>query len=84
MSYSIRYGTGAGDETGIETLEEAKATADAGAQYTQVSIVLDDDGEEVCSRPWVGVQYDYDNPDTQCEDRIDFGSFGYFADWEER
>ena len=82
MTYNVRFGTGAGDETGIETVEEAKEIADAGSAYTGCSIVIeDDDGNEICCRPWSPVQYDHNNPDTYCEDRIDFGSFGYYADW---
>jgi hypothetical protein len=81
MSYSIRYGTGAGDMTGIDDLDTAKERADEGATYTQNSIVIEDeDGDEVCRRPWVGVRYDPNNPDTECFDRIDFGEFGYYAD----
>ena len=81
--YIINYGTGAGNET-ANTIDEAKKIADAGATYTQCNITIlnDDDDNEVARRRWVGKQYDHNNPDEHCDDRIDFGSFGYFADWD--
>jgi len=82
MTYSVRYGTGTGDISGIKSVEEAKELADNGAAYTQCSIVIEDDeGVEVCRRAWCGVRYDPDNLDTQCEDRIDYGDLGYYDDW---
>ena len=79
--FIIDYGTGAGNDT-AETIEQAKKIADDNATYTQCSItILDDDGDEVASRRWIGKQYDPDQ-DACCENRLDFGSFGYFADWD--
>ncbi len=34
MTYGVRYNTGAGDEQGFATVEEAQAAADEGAAYT--------------------------------------------------
>lgn len=81
MSYNVKFGTGAGDETGIETLEAAKEYADKQASYTKCSIIItDDNDDEVCSRKWWGVQFD-ESVDPS-EDQILFGDFGYYADWE--
>lgn len=80
MTYYVRFHTGAGDEEAA-TLEEAKKLADEGAAYTQQSISIEDeDGAVVLTRPWIGVAYD---ADSGSEDPIDFGQFGYYADWQE-
>ena len=77
MKYNVRYNTGAGDELGIETLDEAKRIADEGAAYTQCDIVIEDeDGEEITRRIWYGVK-----PDEDEENIINFGDFGFYADW---
>lgn len=81
MSYSINFGTGAGNESGFKTLEEAKEYANKQAAYTQLAITIEDpEGNLVCRRPWRGTQLD---PSVDpSEDPIEFGSFGYYSDWE--
>jgi hypothetical protein len=84
--YTINYHTGAGDEE-IETddLKLLQNLADEGASYTQRSITIEctaeDDDEDVtiiCMRPWIGCTSGIEDQD----DPIDFGNFGYYADWQ--
>ena len=76
--FTVRFGTGAGDETGIETLDEAKAYADEHCTYTQTSVVIEDENEnEICIRNWNSV-----GGVSECENPIDFGALGFFGDWE--
>lgn len=80
-TYYINYNTGAGNDY-ADTLEEAMQIADANACYTQQNITIEDiDGNAVAIRRWWGVEYD---PETDyCEDPIDYGSWGYYGDWEQ-
>ncbi len=78
MAYSIHYNTGAGDEYDIETLDLAMETADEGARYTQEDIdIVDDETAATLSRRWCGCLDGLD----ECDDPIQFGSSGYYADW---
>ena len=83
-TYWIRYGTGAGDEEIIGTLDDAKRAADDGAAYTQIDIVIEDeDGNEITRRRWWGVELT-DEYMTDDEDKyITFGSFGFYAPWDD-
>lgn len=61
------------------TLKEAKKFADERASYTQqdIKIYSEDDRENpVCIRKWWGVEASEDDENT-----INFGKFGFFADW---
>ena len=80
MKYTINYGTGAGNET-AKTLEEAIIKADKGAAYTQHDIIITDgNGSEVARRKWWGVQH---NPEEdESENSIEFGTYGYYSDWQ--
>ena len=79
--YYINYYTGAGNFTYDGTLEEAKKEADKGAGYTQQSYaILDEDENVVAVRRWCGMEYDMEEDGE--ENPILFGSFGYYADWE--
>ena len=79
MTYSINYNTGAGNESGIETIDDAQQSADEGASYTQQDIDIIDEatGDVVISRRWWGCLDGIDD----CESAIQFGAFGYFGDW---
>lgn len=81
MRYTINYNTGAGNET-IETEDmiSLKALADEGITYTQQVVTIDNEnGTEVSRREW------YSNLDgiEECDDPIQFGSFGYYSDWND-
>jgi hypothetical protein len=80
--YAVLFGTGAGDEFGFETVEAAKEYADSYATYTQcsISIVGEVTGEVMCSRTWWGLKFDSGLDPS--ENPIQFGYFGYYADWE--
>lgn len=81
MAYTICYHTGAGNFEFDGDLNEAMGAADKGAAYTQQSITIEDgNGEEVARRQWYGVE-----PDEEKEgaDIIQFGSYGYYGEWEE-
>lgn len=80
--YEICHGTGAGDETvEVTSLDQAKEIADKAARFTGASItILDRHGEEVCTRKWYGLPFDSETDPS--ENIIDFGGFGYYADWE--
>jgi hypothetical protein len=85
--YYIDHGTGAGNETVIGTLDEAKARAEEGMSYTQTSVAIyesyadfKNDAEPVAISRWRGVKYDPEvNDEEPC---ADFGDFGYNAAWE--
>lgn len=80
MEYYINYHTGAGKEIASD-LDGAKRIADSGTAYTQEAITIHDDtGAEVTRRNWYGLAYDPDS-DTETEDPICFGDFGYYGDW---
>lgn len=82
--YTIRYNTGAGDEEVNGTLDEAKAVADDGAAYTQQDIVIEDEsGDEVARRVWYGVELTEEDMTEDEDQYITFGSFGYYAPWQE-
>jgi hypothetical protein len=82
VEYDICHGTGAGDETvEVTNLDQAKEIADKAARYTQQPItILDRFGDEVCTRKWYGVKFDPEIDPSEYP--IDFGGFGYYADWE--
>ena len=76
--FNVRFGTGTGDETGLSTLDEARAYADEHCTYTQTSVVIEDeDGNEICTRNWNSV-----GDMSDCENPIGFGASGYYGDWE--
>ena len=76
--YHIHYNTGAGDFTVSGTLEQAMQQADAGAAYTQQDITISDNhGNIIARRPWYGTLTGIDDQ----SDPIQFGDFGFFADW---
>jgi hypothetical protein len=77
--YYIDYGTGAGNEWVDGTLDEAKQTADQNASYTQCGIGIFKDGNEVCYRKWWSTLDDIE----EFENPIQFGSFGYYTDWQD-
>lgn len=82
MEYTINYHTGAGNET-IESddLEAVKAQADEGAAYTQQPITIEDEnGKEVARRTWYGTEIS----EGDAEDPIEFGSSGFYGDWNEQ
>lgn len=81
MEYTINYNTGAGNETiEAEDLEAVKSQADEGASYTQQSITIEDEnGKEVARRDWNGVEFE----EGDCDDPIQFGTFGFYGDWQE-
>ena len=81
-TYKICHGTGAGDEiVEVTSLDQAKKIADEAARFTGASItILDKDGDEVCTRKWYGLPFDSEIDPS--ENIIDFGGFGYYADWE--
>lgn len=80
MKYTINYHTGAGNLEISGDIEDAKTKADGSATFTQQPITVEDSqGNEVARRPWYGVL-------TGIEDQgspIQFGDFGYYADWSE-
>lgn len=77
--YTIRYHTGAGDQEFTGDLAGAMAEADAGAAYTQQPITIEEGGTTVAKRPWYGVMTGFED----CQNPIQFGDFGYYADWQE-
>ena len=78
LNYLVNFHTGAGNFT-ADTLEEAMVRADEAAAYTQQDISIDDDnGTPIAIRRWYGVAYDPVLPE---ENPIDFGDFGFYADW---
>ena len=79
MTYSINYNTGAGDESGIATIDDAMDIADKGAAYTQQSIdIVDETGKEVMIRPWWGCLDGIED----ASDPIVIGDLGYYGDWQ--
>lgn len=79
MSYTVNFGTGVGDEYGFATVEDAQDYADENAAYTQQNIKIEDHNENVvCIRKWWGCR-DYEPAP---EDSLEFGSLGYYSDWE--
>ncbi len=80
QTYKINYHTGAGDAEFTGDIWGAMAEADSGAAYTQQPITIEDeDGNEVARRPWCGVLTGIED----CQNPIQFGDFGYYADWYE-
>lgn len=93
-TYWVDYLTGAGDFEITGTLEEAKRAADDGASYTQRDILiykqikLDGpgdlyDSELVCGRVWYGVELTEEDMTEDEDQYITFGSFGFYAPWQE-
>lgn len=80
--FTIDYNTGITDEC-EGTLEEAKAIADEGAAYTQQDITIrDEKGVEVARRRWYGVPFDPEETECTEDDVIQFGTFGFFDEWQ--
>lgn len=78
--YKINYHTGAGDKEVDGSLRDAMRAADAGAAYTQQNISIEDEnGNEVAFRPWCGTTAEIEDQ----QNPIQFGSFGYYGDWQE-
>ncbi len=85
MKYFVDFMTGAGNYyMDADSIEAVQKSADENASYTQASVVIrDDDGNALSVRRWIPVRYGAD-PDLPEEyDRIDFGDFGYLADWDD-
>lgn len=61
------------------TLEEAEKQADEGICYNQQDASIYYHGKLAARRAWVGCLEGIDDND----DPIQFGDFGYYADWEE-
>lgn len=88
MKYYIDFCTGAGNTYVNGDLDDAKREADKGAAYTQRSIKIyevDENGERsrhpVAMRRWIGCAAGDDVEEDA--DIIDFGSFGYYTEWDE-
>jgi hypothetical protein len=76
--YTINYGTGV-IETVEGSLEEAKAEAVEGMAYTQQNVrIFNEDGAEVLVSYWYGVE-----PSEDDEVLMQFGSYGFYAEWTE-
>jgi len=79
MEYTVKYNTGAGDFTIEGSLHEAMLAADDVVVYTQQPItIVDETGNEVARREWYGVLTGIED----AEDPIQFGEFGFYADWQ--
>ena len=81
MNYIIDYHTGAGNMSiDSDDLDTVKALADSNAAYTQQPItIVDEDNNEIVRREWYGVKDGWED----CENPIQFGSFGYYDDWHD-
>ena len=74
--YTIDYGT---TTDTAETIDDAMQTADNNATYNGEDIKIICDGEIIAIRKWSATR-DLFN---EMESPIDFGGFGYYADWSE-
>jgi len=74
-SYFVNFGTGAGNEW-RDTLEQAKAYAEAHLAYTQTSIHIEHDDEVVATLPWYGVRAGDDDVVI-----ADYADFGFYGEW---
>lgn len=76
------------DRESFEDLDDAIKYANNQACYIQEDIVIYNSKEETCEnevmrRRWYGVPFDSDlYEDGGDADIIDFGDFGYYAEWE--
>ena len=78
MIHFVRFGTGAGDYQSILPISQLKKEVDDKLTYTQCSVtILDNDNNLVCYRDWVGCLDGID----EMESPVQFGDFGYYADW---
>lgn len=81
-AYYVNYHTGAGDYTATtDDLDALLDNVDSGLAYTQqpVTVHADDiDGDVVARRPWWGCLDGID----ECESPVQFGTLGYYGDWE--
>ena len=73
--YLVDFNTGSGNEY-TDTLEQAKELAERGLAYTQESVTIYCDDEEVAKLPWWGVQPEEDDVITES-----FGSYGFYGEW---
>jgi len=77
--YMVDYGTGAGNSYHA-TIDEAKIVAKNGMAYTQQSVKIVDtttDSLVAISRWWSVA------PNDESEVLCQFGSSGYYADWQD-
>lgn len=77
MKYYINYNTGAGNDY-ADTLKEAKEIAERNLAYTQESVTIEFDGEEVARLPWWGMTPQEDDVITE-----QFGDFGFYGGWSD-
>jgi hypothetical protein len=78
--YYINYNTGAGNFEFEGTLDDAKKKAEEGICYTQQDVYIkNEEGNIVACLPWWGVEPEEDDYVTE-----QFGSFGFYGEWEER
>ena len=78
--YYVNYNTGAGNFEFEGTLDDVKKEAEKGICYTQENIEIEDkNGNTVAYLPWYGVEPEEDDYITE-----QFGSFGFYGEWEER
>jgi hypothetical protein len=72
------------NQLNAKNIEDAKIEADESVSYCQSSIDLvetnDEGNESTITRKWWGVAFD--SSVDESENPIQFGSFGYYADWE--
>jgi hypothetical protein len=70
--------SGAWSEEFNGTLEDAIEIADERVTYNQEDMkILDENGKEAATRTWYGSLDGIED----CEDAIEFGSYGYYTDW---
>lgn len=75
--YVVDFGTGVTEE--CDTLEEAKKYAEDNCSYTQQSIRIMYDGEEVAVSRWYGVEAGEEDTGIAY-----FGEFGFYGEWEDK
>lgn len=80
--YVINYHTGAGNiELTTDDLNEVKAQAKDGLNYTQQHVSIEDaDGNIITQADWVGVEPTEDDTPYVLEQ---FGSYGYYQLWSD-
>lgn len=66
-----------------KTIEEAMEYADEGAVYNGYDLKIYEDNLLVMLRRWSSVEFDIDEVDFDEDECIFFGSFGFYAPWEE-
>ena len=78
--YYVNYNTGAGNFEFEGTLDDAMKKAEEGICYTQQDVdIKNEEGNIVACLPWWGVEPEEDDYVTE-----QFGSFGFYGEWEER